>query len=125
MSTRVAYNNIFETSKAYSNAVDKRLSKRIDALEKSIKDLRNLWERKLASMQVSQKRQLDTVERNEKKFLTIINVQQQQLVYLTKQNEELMLNYRDISKLLDNIVTIYNNRVKQLEDKIEMLTLGE
>jgi uncharacterized Ntn-hydrolase superfamily protein len=125
MATRVAYNNIFETSKAYSNAVDQRLSKRIDALEKSIKDLRNLWERKLASMQVSQKRQLDTVERNEKKFLTIINVQQQQLVYLTKQNEELMLNYRDISKLLDNIVTIYNNRVKQLEDKIEMLTLGE
>ena len=125
MATRVAYNNIFETSKAYSNAVDQRLSKRIDALEKSIKDLRNLWERKLASMQVSQKRQLDTVERNEKKFLTIINVQQQQLVHLTKQNEKLILNYRDISKLLDNIVTIYNNRVKQLEDKIDMLTLGE
>jgi Mg2+ and Co2+ transporter CorA len=119
--TKQAFKNVFDASKVHMSYVEERLIKRIDALEKSVKELRDLYESRLMRMKVDHKKQSDTVERNEKMLMDVITVQQKQLENLTHQNKALMDSHNDMMMLIEDVSNRYMRTVGMLEKRIEYL----
>ena len=66
-----------------------------------------------------QKRQLDSIQRNEERIQEIINKQQKQIIILKEQNDNLSANQLEITKFINAVIESYFKRVKLLEDKME------
>ena len=113
--TVTAYQNIFKSSKAYTDSLEERLESRLALLEKDIARLRQDYAAKYTRLQVTQKRHLDAIKRNSERIQGIVGVQQKQIETLQLENEALGLNQAQLVTFIQSVVDAHRRRLGRVE----------
>lgn len=122
--TKQAFKAVFETGKVHTDLVERRLIARIEALEKSVKELRSLYEARLNKMKIDHKKQTDISERNDKMLMSIIGTQKQ-ITYLAEQNNAIMDSNRKLMEFIHDVASRYGHSIEVLEDKVKCLEIED
>ena len=117
--TKQAFNNVFKATKLFTISLEERINNKIVALEEKVTSMRNLYEKKLNELQISQRKQLDTLIRNNKNNEEVIIGQQDQITLLQEQCYHLLNNQNKITDFLNAVIQSHQKKLNELEDKFE------